>query len=596
MPLIGRFVDAFTDPLMGRLSDHTHWKSGRRRPYFLIGAIPYGIAFSLLWWDVPFASQAARFAYYTGAYCLLSVAMTVLSVPYLAIQPEMATDYDERTSLNTYRTAGSIFGVFAAVSIRPVAEAFGGGGPGFASAGVLFGVAFALPWFAVHRVTFERRDYQVRPAETGVIEGVRLVAKHATFMRLTAIYIMGRIAMDLASALIILYVSFWLGRSGDFEPVMFLFLSSVVLALPFWLRISAGRDKARVFVLGSVWWMSTTLFLIFIQPEWPRWLMFVFVPVIGVGYAVVDVMPWSMLGEVIDEDDLETGERREGLYNGFFTFVRKLGGALGVSLVLGILDLAGMGKGETQNETARQAIRWLTALGPAFFLGVGVWLARGYPLTRAAHRRIVSELENRRGTSPAPAISSAAPERRDGTREHAAVRRPQRSATPSAPTPGREPRVFVSYSHEGSEHERWVVQLASDLRRNGVDVVLDRWDLRLGGDIAAFMESGIGDSDRVLMVCSADYVRKAEAGRGGVGYEKLIVTGELMRDQRTEKFIPVVRGNAAKKKTPSFVSSRLHIDFDDDAEYATQLERLLREIHGAHEAKPELGTNPFQAS
>jgi Na+/melibiose symporter-like transporter len=203
---------------------------------------------------------------------------------------------------------------------------------------------------------------------------------------------MGRIAMDLAGALIILYTTFWLGRSQDFELVMFLFLGAVVLALPFWLRFSRGRDKARVFILGAIWWMVASLGLAFVQPDWPRWLIFVYVPLVGLGYAVVDLMPWSMVGEVIDEDDLAHGERREGIYNGVFTFVRKLGGALGVFVVLVALDLLGFEKGEQQSETARQAIRWMTAAGPAFFLAFAVWVARGYPLTRERHRQILTEL------------------------------------------------------------------------------------------------------------------------------------------------------------------------------------------------------------
>ena len=101
------------------------------------------------------------------------------------------------------------------------------------------------------------------------------------------------------------------------------------------------------------------LFL-FATPDWPRWPIFAGGRARGIGFAVVDLMPWAMLGEVIDEDDLATGERREGLYNGFFTFLRKLGGALGVFLAIGLLDLLGFREGEAQTETARQAIRWMT--------------------------------------------------------------------------------------------------------------------------------------------------------------------------------------------------------------------------------------------
>jgi len=395
IPLVGRAVDAVSDPLMGRISDHTSWRAGRRRPYFLIGALPFGLFFALLWLDPPLDSQVARFSYYMAIYCLFSLSMTLLSVPYLAIQPEMAVDYDARTSLNTYRSVGALIGVAAAVLIRPLAYSFGGGSAGFAAAGITYGALLTLPWLAVYSATFERPEFRTRRSDVGWIRGIRGALTHRTFVQLTSLYIMGRMAMDIAAALIILYVTHWLERPQDFELVMFLFLGSAVLALPMWLRVAQGRDKASVFIVGSLWWMVTSLVLAFIQPSWPNWLVFVFVPIVGMGYAVVDLMPWSMVGEVIDEDDLQTGERREGLYNGLFTFVRKLGGALGVFLVMAILDLAGYQKGDEQTETARQTVRWLTAGGPAVLLALAVWLARGYPLNREAHQRILAALARR---------------------------------------------------------------------------------------------------------------------------------------------------------------------------------------------------------
>jgi Na+/melibiose symporter-like transporter len=274
--------------------------------------------------------------------------------------------------------------------------------------GVLLGVVLALPWLAVHRVTFERPTFRERPATIGFFEGFRLAWRHRTFQQLTAAYIMGRIAMDLVGALMILYMTWWIGRSEDFEPVMAVFLASVLLSLPFWLRVARGRDKAQLFVIGSLWWAASSLLLVLAQPDWPRWLLFAWVPVIGLGYAVVDVMPWSMLGEVIDEDDEATGERREGLYTGFFTFLRKLGGSLGVFLVLGLIDVLGFVSGaERQTETALQAIRWLTALAPPLFLLIGVWLLRGYPLTRARHAQILSALEARNGDPATPGGSGS---------------------------------------------------------------------------------------------------------------------------------------------------------------------------------------------
>ena len=123
---------------------------------------------------------------------------------------------------------------------------------------------------------------------------------------------------------------------------MAVFLTCVLLALPFWLRLARHRDKARVFVAGSLIWAGVSVFAAALGPETPRWAFFAWAAAAAVGYAVVDLMPWSMVGDVIDEDDLAHGERREGLYNGVFTFLRKLGGALGVMVVMAILDLTGL--------------------------------------------------------------------------------------------------------------------------------------------------------------------------------------------------------------------------------------------------------------
>jgi len=137
----------------------------------------------------------------------------------------------------------------------------------------------------------------------------------------------------------------------------------------------------------------------------------VVIPFAGAGFALVDLMPWSMLGEVIDEDELRSGERREGVYNGVFTFLRKLGGALGVFLVLGILDLVGLQAGEEQSELVRQTIRLMAAVGPAVFLALAIAAARGYPLTRVAHERVLAELARRAGLGDTTRPGSARYER-----------------------------------------------------------------------------------------------------------------------------------------------------------------------------------------
>lgn len=157
------------------------------------------------------------------------------------------------------------------------------------------------------------------------------------------------------------------------------------------------------------------------------------------------------------------------------------------------------------------------------------------------------------------------------------------------------PVVFISYSHDSDEHKNWVLQLATRLRSNGVDVVLDRWNLKLGSDLAAFMERGLSKSQRVVCICSKKCVEKANDGKGGVGYEKQIMTAELLTDLNSNWIIPLVRNNSAGKKTPTFLGGRYYISFEENNSYESKYEELLRELLEEPILPiPSIGKNPFQ--
>ncbi len=156
------------------------------------------------------------------------------------------------------------------------------------------------------------------------------------------------------------------------------------------------------------------------------------------------------------------------------------------------------------------------------------------------------------------------------------------------------PKVFISYSHDSPEHRRWVSELGAKLRHNGVDAILDQWDLGPGDDVTQFMERGILDSDRVLVICTDSYVRKANAGEGGAGYERMIVTAQLAQNLGTNKLIPVIRQASAKEKIPQGLRERVYIDFTDDNQFDEKLDELLHELYQVRVLqKPPLGKSPF---
>ena len=156
------------------------------------------------------------------------------------------------------------------------------------------------------------------------------------------------------------------------------------------------------------------------------------------------------------------------------------------------------------------------------------------------------------------------------------------------------PKVFISYSHDSPEHKQWVSELGAKLRRDGIDAILDQWDLGLGDDVTRFMERGIVDADRVLVICTDKYVTKANAAEGGVGYERMIVNAELVQNLGTDKFIPIIRQASGKEKTPTFLGTRVYADFTNDNQFDAECEKLIRELHEMPIVqKPPLGKSLF---
>lgn len=152
----------------------------------------------------------------------------------------------------------------------------------------------------------------------------------------------------------------------------------------------------------------------------------------------------------------------------------------------------------------------------------------------------------------------------------------------------------MSYSHDGEEHEDWVLALATRLRGNRVDVCLDRWDVTLGGNLSLFMERAASDDYRVIAVVSEIYSRKCDDRSGGAGVEAQMLSSRLYQQLDSIAVIPIIRNNP-EAVVPAFLSGRLWEDFRDSSLEESAYERLLRDIHGvAVDAVPPLGPNPFE--
>lgn len=154
-------------------------------------------------------------------------------------------------------------------------------------------------------------------------------------------------------------------------------------------------------------------------------------------------------------------------------------------------------------------------------------------------------------------------------------------------------KAFISYAWASEEHKSWVLKLATDLRRHGVDAILDQWDARLGNDLAFFMEQGLTSSHFVLCVCSEKYNEKANGGIGGAGYEKRIIASDMINGANKQFVIPIVKDNPQEVKVPTFLSGIKYLDFDSNNYFDCYKELLERIYDEDLKKKPALGENPF---
>lgn len=158
-------------------------------------------------------------------------------------------------------------------------------------------------------------------------------------------------------------------------------------------------------------------------------------------------------------------------------------------------------------------------------------------------------------------------------------------------------KLFISYSWSSEQHEAWVLDLATQLRESGVDVILDKWDLKEGHDAHAFMERMVTDSEikKVALICDRVYSEKADGRLGGVGTETQIISPEIYAGADQSKFVAVIaeRDETGKPYQPTYYKSRIHIDLSDANSYARNFEQLLRWVYDKPlHIKPELGKTP----
>ncbi len=394
---IGRLWDAINDPLFSIISDKVSSRWGRRRAFLLFGALPLGLAFCLQFL-VPAFGVTGKVVYYAVAFIVFDTVYTAVSVSYNALTPAITKDYDERGSLNGYRMAYSIFGglltIILAVGLATVIE---DAQQRFAVLGIIIGLLSAIPIWIAFSVTKEYDDPKAPVNDLDALSSIRATLSNKPFWMVMGLYLFSWTTASLVATVLAFFAQFYM-KMTELETNIVILIAQVfgILFIPFWVWMARKFDKRRAFIWGCLAWMGTQV-LIALLPAGQINLFYLFAALSGSGVAVAYFLPWSMIPDVVELDELRTGQRREGSFYAFASFFQKLGTGGAIWLFSQALASQGFiestgGAIVSQPASAVTAIRWSIGLVPLVLLAIAIVFGYFYPITREKHAEIKAQL------------------------------------------------------------------------------------------------------------------------------------------------------------------------------------------------------------
>jgi len=393
--LIGRIWDAVTDPLMGHLSDGTRTRWGRRRPYFLVAALPLWWLFYLIWSPDLSLPASTSFLYLLVYYLVLYTFWTIFSVPYVSLGMELTPAYHERTRLFAGRQgfliAGTLVGMLAPVTF---AQAWGDKASGYSAMGAIFGGVCAL------MILFTFSCVRERPGlSTGqsfpFIKGLGVTLRNRAFLVLLLVYLFSFVGGSFIAPLTLYMAKYVIKAEWVVRYVMVAYMLGSLLSIPVWLRLSKVYGKKKAWSIAMlVGTIGYALTYSYDEGTWLRWI--VLAVIVGSATGCGMTLGPAIAADVIDSDELETGKRREGAFIGVWSFMDKAAVGLAVFIGLQGLEQIGYQPNVEQTEEVIFGMKFLYCILPAVFHLIAVLIFQKFPITQEVHAEIRAQLEARR--------------------------------------------------------------------------------------------------------------------------------------------------------------------------------------------------------
>jgi GPH family glycoside/pentoside/hexuronide:cation symporter len=391
----GKAWDAVTDPVMGYISDRTRSPWGRRRPWLLIGAIPLLLTMWAFFSAPSFApkAEALTIAWAAAVLCLLNTAYTIVNIPYAALTPDLATNFNERTVLNGYRFSFAIVGtIVGAAAVKPIADTMGADvRAGFSLVGVVLGLIMCASTLITF---FSVREKALPPAAEkpeGFFSSYRRLFRDRHYLVLLGTYALNLVGITFLQGIIVYYFKYIFDAEALTAMALLALLGTAAVFVPISMLVIKRIGKRRCYQL-SLLIIGAAAMAIFAVGHILGPLFVIGVMVFaGIGIGLSYAPPYAMIPDAIAVEEKRTGKKNEGAYYGMWTFMAKLGSAFAGGALLFILSLSGYRANAAQGKEAIFAIRLIIGPVAAFFLALAIIAIEKYPIDEAFYDRAIAE-------------------------------------------------------------------------------------------------------------------------------------------------------------------------------------------------------------
>jgi GPH family glycoside/pentoside/hexuronide:cation symporter len=391
--LVGKIWDAVIDPLIGYVSDRTHSRWGRRRPYLLFFAIPFGAAFVLMFRNPEIASQNGKFIWAMLTYVFFCTVYSFTNIPYNALLPEMTTDYNERTNISGYKQMFAVIGtLLGAGAAMPLMALFSGKTAGFIGMSAIFGFLAAVSLLVTF---FSVREPKVieRPGKRSVLDSLKDVVTNKPYMLLLFTWFANSTAVAIMQTMLIYYYKYLIQDEDSVTLAMITLLLVTMITIPLWVWLAKKIGKKQAYISGMTLTLAAVLTFAFAADKIGNIPALILMALAGVGFASHYVAPWAMVPDSIEYGFSVSGKRNEGVYYSVWTFVIALGGALAGFLVGQGLDLFGYVPNVLQTAQSMLGIRLLIGILPAIFIIAANIVLALYPLNKKRYEQVLLKIK-----------------------------------------------------------------------------------------------------------------------------------------------------------------------------------------------------------